>query len=123
METEWRGLMRIAICDDEAVQLQLIASYGRISKHLSSTLTIECYSNADALLFAYQEDYAIPILLLDIQMKGLNGMELAKLVRKYSKDTIIIFITGVSDYVYDGFNVQALNYLMKPIKKNSCSLV
>lgn len=110
--------MRIAICDDEAVQLQLIANYVEEYQNIyHQPLTIECYSNADALLFAYQEDYAIPILLLDIQMKGLNGMELAKLVRKYSKDTIIIFITGVSDYVYDGFNVQALNYLMKPIKK------
>ena len=79
--------MRIAICDDEAVQLQLIANYVEEYQNIyHQPLTIECYSNADALLFAYQEDYAIPILLLDIQMKGLNGMELAKLVRKYSKD-------------------------------------
>lgn len=54
------------------------------------------------------------ILFLDIQMPGRNGMEIAEELRKQHKDTILIFVTALSEYVYEAFDVGAFHYLVKP---------
>lgn len=56
------------------------------------------------------------ILFLDIELGKSNGVDIAKTIRKHSKDTIIIFVTGFSDYVFHGYDVGALNYILKPYK-------
>lgn len=105
--------MRIAICDDEAVQRELISKCVRLyfnEKH--STVHIEEYESAEQFLFNYNCDF--DIVLLDIQMTGMNGITLARELRKSNEELAIIFITGMSDYIFEGFEVKAINYLIKP---------
>ena len=67
-----------------------------------------------SLLFDYSEEKDFDILLLDIEMPGMTGVELAKTVRKENSTVQIIFITGYYEYFSDGFDVSALHYLIKP---------
>lgn len=110
--------MKIAICDDEASQLQSVKEDVEIwcKNHLSS-FTIFTFQSAEQLWMSIENSEQIDIYLLDIQMKGMNGMELAQKIRVTNEHSVILFISGVSDYVYDGFNVKALNYLLKPVKQ------
>ena len=57
------------------------------------------------------------MLLLDIEMGGMNGVELARRIRRENEIIQIIFITGYSDYIAEGYDVAALHYLMKPLKE------
>lgn len=112
--------MKIAICDDDSVQLKyiytLVRKWSNIAKNNS---VIFCYSNAEELLFNYTPG-CFDVLLLDIQMTGENGISLAKRIRSFNDDAAIIFITAVSDYVFDGYDVGAVQYLLKPVNENNC---
>jgi DNA-binding LytR/AlgR family response regulator len=72
------------------------------------------FPTAEAFLFEY-EDLVPDLVLLDIEMPGMNGVELAKRLRERNKLIQIIFITGFSEYIAEGYEVAALHYLIKPI--------
>jgi len=107
---------KIALCDDEAETLQhtssLVADWAA-SRQIS--LDMETFPSAEAFLFQYQEDKSYDILLLDIEMTGMDGVAMAKSVRREDEAVQIIFLTGYSDYILEGFEVAALHYLMKPV--------
>lgn len=69
------------------------------------------YQSGDALLLSNDQP---DILFLDIQMPGRNGMETARELRKKWKETILIFVTVIDDYVFQAFDVGAFHYLVKP---------
>ena len=71
---------------------------------------------ADAL--AYLEGEKADVALLDINMPGTDGMQLAKIIREKWTDTAIIFLTGYTEYALDAFAVHASGYLLKPVKKD-----
>ncbi|MGL4799634.1 MAG: LytR/AlgR family response regulator transcription factor, partial [Cellulosilyticaceae bacterium] len=74
------------------------------------------HTSGEALLGILEEDmYRYDVLLLDIQMKDLTGMDVARVIRQANTSTLIIFITGVVDYVFEGYSVKAFNYILKPI--------
>lgn len=110
--------MKIAICDDEPLQLKYIHSLVREwSKLVNESIEVSLYSNAEDLLFHYTP-CRFDALLLDIQMTGENGVSLAKRIRSFNDDAVIIFITAVSDYVFEGYDVGAVQYLLKPVDKD-----
>lgn len=100
--------MRIAVCDDEK-EVQMLLS-GKI-KGLYPEDSVVCYGSGEELLRAGE---AFDILLLDIQLAGRNGMETAAELRKKNRDTILIFITALEEYVFQAFDVGAFHYLVKP---------
>ena len=108
--------MRIAICDDEQKQIEyltsLVSSWGNKT---SVTCTIDTFQSAESFLFDYAEDKNRDILLLDIEMGGMNGVDLAKTIRRTNDAIQIIFITGFPDFIAEGYEVSALHYLMKPV--------
>jgi DNA-binding LytR/AlgR family response regulator len=108
----------IGLCDDNDVQLNYINS---LIDSWRSRRQIDCYvfnyHSAEELLFENEGTYPFDLLILDIQMGKMNGMELAKNVRAVDKNLMIAFITGLSDYVYEGYEVGALRYLLKPVKE------
>ncbi|MET1247390.1 LytTR family DNA-binding domain-containing protein [Sporolactobacillus sp. STCC-11] len=109
--------MRIAICEDDKTQREYLAAIVREwAKKSNKTLTLEHFENAQAFLFSWSADQSYDALLLDIQMPGLNGMNLARKVRERDEQLAIIFITGFSDYMDEGYEVSALHYLIKPVK-------
>ena len=101
--------MRIGVCDDEKNIRELISN--KIKKEYPNSEIIFFKSGEELLL----ESKDIDILLLDIQMPGRNGIEIARELRKKDKKVIIIFVTAVEDYVFEAFDVNAFNYIVKPI--------
>lgn len=110
--------MKIAICDDDKTQREYLATLVREwTKESNKTLMLELFENAREFLFSWSADQSYDALLLDIQMPGLNGMELARKIRERNELLAIIFITGFSDYMDEGYEVSALHYLIKPVKE------
>ena len=109
---------RIAICDDEQNQIEYLTSIvSAWSNENGHVCEMHTFPSAEAFLFAYEDDNAYDILLLDIEMKHITGVDLAKSIRKKDQTVQIIFITGYSEYISEGYEVAALHYLMKPVSK------
>ena len=73
------------------------------------------FPSAESFLFDYAEQKNYDFLLLDIEMPSMNGVELAQKIRQENNAVQIIFITGYSDFMAEGYEVSALHYLMKPV--------
>ena len=110
--------IKIAICDDEPQQIEyltaLVSSFGNRNDH---TCVVNSFNSAEAFLFEYSEDKSFDILLLDIEMGTMNGVDLAKTIRQTNDTVQIIFITGFPDFIAEGYDVSALHYLMKPVSE------
>ena len=109
--------MNIAICDDDQLQLTLLTKYcENWAKALNNKIYITTYPSSEAFLFAYEEGLIFDVLLLDIEMREISGMDLAKKLRSLKDDISIIFITGIKDHVFEGYDVEAMDYILKPVK-------
>lgn len=110
--------IRVALCDDEEPVREYL---GRLleewKEKQNDQLQIECFESAESFLFQYEEDKRWQLLILDIEMGKMNGVELAKKVREHNKEVQILFVTGYMDYISDGYEVEALHYLLKPVTK------
>jgi len=110
-------MYKIAICDDNSVFAQDLET---ICKKILNKLHIECpiqiFSNGKDLLDTYtKQNEKYHILLLDILMDGINGMDLAHKIRAFDKDVVIIFVSVTKEYMPQAFDVNASNYLEKPV--------
>ena len=100
--------MRIAICDDERTIREYLED---LVLTVDSSITVIQYEEGSKLL---EEDFNADILLLDIQMPGIDGMEAAKALRSRGSKVIIVFVTAIEEYVFDAFDVGAAGYIVKP---------
>lgn len=100
--------MQIAICDDEKEIREMLAEK---IQNIYPEAVLEIYQSGEKLLLL---DSQPEILLLDIQMAGKNGMETAREFRRNHKNTILIFVTALEEYVFQAFDVGAFHYLVKP---------
>ncbi len=101
----------ITICDDDK-SLQKILRQKIETFFFDKKIPCQivcCDSGEEALALPAPE-----LLFLDIQMSGKNGMEIARELRRHHKDTILIFVTAMPEYVYEAFDVGAFHYLVKP---------
>lgn len=113
--------MRIAIADDEQVYIDQLAAYLRqYAAEKKIDLQLETFLDGAQLLNGYTRRF--DILLLDIEMKELNGMETARNVRAQDSDVVIVFITNMAQYAINGYEVGALDYILKPISYYTFSL-
>jgi len=107
--------MRIAICDDVPRELENIEkralSWGLSRGHCCE---IQTFPSAEAFLFD-GADTVWSILLLDVEMTGMSGIELAKQLRREGVRAEIIFITSHFEFAGEGYEVDALHYLIKPV--------
>lgn len=116
---------KIAICDDSDVDRQYILNIvERWAVSTGHVVHTDMFPSAENFLFHYAEECNYDILLLDIEMKAMDGVSMAKILRKNNDTVQIIFITGYSDYILEGYEVAALHYLMKPVKEEKlCSVL
>lgn len=115
---------KVAICDDSDADrryiMDMVRSWASATGH---EVQIDGFPSAESFLFRYAGESDYDILLLDIEMGAMDGVTMAKELRK-SNDTVqIIFITGYSDYISEGYEVAALHYLMKPVNEEKLCLV
>ncbi|MDE7298388.1 MAG: response regulator, partial [Lachnospiraceae bacterium] len=108
---------RVAVCDDDEEQLRyiscLLKEWGTARQ---CPVEIGKYRSAESFLFGYEEK-PCDLLLLDIEMKGQSGMELARQLRAKKDRLPIVFSTGYSEYMPEGYEGEALHYMLKPLKK------
>lgn len=116
---------KIAICDDSDADRQYILNMvNRWAAGAGHEVRTDTFPSAESFLFHYADESDYDILLLDIEMGGMDGVSLAKRLRKNNDAVQIIFITGYSDYISEGYEVAALHYLMKPVKEEKlCSVL
>ena len=103
--------MNIAVVDDEeAIREQI----GGFIKKRNPDFNISVFDTGEGLLAAGKD---FDIIFLDIQMEGMGGIEAARTLRQSGVDAVVIFITGIREYVFEAFDVSAFHYLLKPIEE------
>lgn len=108
----------IAICEDSDTDRQYIAGLTECwSAKAGYVVKVSEFASAEQFLFHYAEKKDYDILLLDIEMGEMDGVTMAKKLRQENDTIQIVFVTGYSDYISEGYDVAALHYLMKPVKK------
>lgn len=114
---------RIAICDDRQEDREYVRQLtARWAQQRGNQVEMTEFCSAEQFLFSCpQPDF--DLLLLDIEMGEMDGVSLAKQVRRTNELMQIVFITGYSDYITEGYEVAALHYLMKPVKEEKLFVV
>lgn len=109
------------MCDDNAAERGLLGALAlEWARARSHEAKLEAYATADALLFALPDGGAPDLLLLDIDMPGTDGMELAHRLRERGGGAAgaqIVFVTGLAERSLEGYEVDAVSYLLKPVSE------
>lgn len=106
--------IRIGVVEDEPTACQKVLDYlNRYQAENSENFTVSVFDDGAKIVEGYRPIY--DILLLDIEMKQMDGMEAARRIRKVDGSVVIVFITNASQYAINGYEVQALSYLLKPV--------
>ncbi len=102
--------MRVAICDDDRESCARLRS---LIKQQRPDCEVVCFDTGKRFLEAGQH---FDILLLDVQMEEMSGIEVARVLRIKQERTILIFVTALKEYAAEAFEVSAFNYLLKPVE-------
>ena len=109
---------RVAVVDDSNIDAEYVQSILEVwAQDRQAGVQAQRFVSAENFLFHYADDKAWDILLLDIEMGAMDGVSLAKKIRKSNETVQIVFITGFAEYISEGYEVSALHYLMKPVKQ------
>ena len=107
-------MIKFAICDDEPYMIQEISNH--LSQYMSkmkiTSYRINSFPNGHSLL---DSDHDFDVIFLDIQMEQPNGMETAKILRQRRNHSLLVFVTVLKEYVFHAFEVEAYDYLIKPL--------
>lgn len=113
-------MINIGICDDE---LHYRTKIKDILKEILSSYPINYniyeFSSGEELLSNYPKD--LDILIMDIQMKIINGMDTARKIREFDQKLEIIFMTSFTEFMQEGYEVKAYRYILKPISERKIS--
>jgi DNA-binding LytR/AlgR family response regulator len=114
-------IMRVAVCEDEDKYTeQLIKYINEWAEEKNIHVEIFTHITAEKFLYEWEDSEDYDMLFLDIKMGSISGMELAKIIRKTNKDVAIVFATNMKEYAIKGYSVDAMQYLLKPVRKEEC---
>lgn len=110
--------IKIGILEDEASFTEMLKEFiHRWAQERNCLVEIYSYLSGEAFFLDYEDNEYFDLLFLDIMMpSGPNGMEVAQIIRKTNRDMIFIFLTSTNSYMNEGYDVSALQYLIKPIR-------
>ena len=112
-----KSVLKIAIVDDEREMTDLVEGYVRkyaAQKGIAFQITV--FHDGETFLTSYTADY--DIVLLDIEFgNGLNGIEIARELRKMDESAVLMFITNMPQYAINGYEVNAVDYVLKPVNE------
>ena len=108
-------MINIAVCDDEKCMLEKIEEMAEdFFRKKNTDITVVEYSSGEELL---KSNERIDILFLDIEMRGMDGIETARMLRAQGYNGFLIFITVLKEMVFRSFEVQPFDYLVKPVQR------
>lgn len=109
-------MLRIALCDDEQeARDSLRFQLEKTMYEGDEDIVYEFTSGETALRWLKNHPGEVDLLFLDVEMKAMTGMETAEGIRQFDKELLIVFVTGYSEYVFDGYRTGALDYVLKPV--------
>ena len=114
-------MLRIGICDDTATARESLRLLCLKHFRLEEPEFFEFSTGDGAVRWLKGHPGALDLLFLDIEMPGLSGMEAAEAIRAFDREVLLAFVTGYTDYVYDGYAVGAMGYLVKPVSEEKLS--
>ena len=107
-------MLKIAVVEDDVNYARQLSEYlCRYERERGAELTVTQFSDGDQLIEGYRPEF--DMILMDIEMPLLDGMETARLIRRTDPEVVIIFITNMAQYAIQGYEVDALDYVLKPI--------
>ncbi|WP_415347128.1 LytR/AlgR family response regulator transcription factor [Clostridium perfringens] len=108
-------MLNICLCDDEENVLEYYTNkINELSEKNNFMFTIETFTSGESLIFELEDNpNRFNIIIVDIIMKNINGIESAKVLRRNGYNGIIIFLTSSKDFALDAFSVEPLNYILK----------
>lgn len=106
--------MKLAVVDDDKKMTDLLEGYiRRFEKENNLSVQVSVFHNPNDFLSGYSRDY--DLVLMDIEMPGLNGIETAKELRRMDGRVVLMFITNMAQYAINGYEVEAADYVIKPV--------
>jgi len=109
--------LRIAICEDtDNDRIRLSDAIKDWANTRNVKIEILCYPNAEAFIFIWP-NISFDIIFIDIELGKMTGVELAEYIRHTDKNILIVFVTNYQQYVFNGYDVNALHYLIKPLSQ------
>ena len=112
-------MYRIALCDDEQTELaktqKMLSNYRKLHPELD--FDIGTFENAGQLLIKIQDGYLPDLILMDIYMEGMTGIEAARKLREMENKSRVIFLTTSERHALEAFRVEAVQYLVKPVSE------
>ncbi len=110
-------MLRIGICDDEVgARDALRFSLERLLREDEGKVFYDFSSGEGIVKWLTKHSSELDLLFLDVELGGISGMETARQIRQRNLNLMIVFVTGYTDFVFDGYAVGAIDYLVKPIK-------
>ncbi|MGL5436406.1 MAG: LytR/AlgR family response regulator transcription factor [Lachnospiraceae bacterium] len=107
-------MLRMAIVDDEKMYIDQMQEYIRqYAQEKNREIQTNVFLNGNELLDNYSPQF--DIILLDIEMGDMNGMDAARKIRTMDQDVVLVFVTNMAQYAINGYEVGALDYVLKPI--------
>ena len=115
-------MLKIAICEDEKEQQQILERL-ITSERLSELYELDKFDSGEDLVSVYEAGQRFSIILLDMKMKELDGIQTAEIIREYDENCIIIIITSIIEYAVSGYSIDAYDFILKPIDEKKFSKV
>ncbi len=113
-------MLRIALCDDTVEELNRIEGYIKEYKAKSDIeIVYDCFGSGAELLARVNTGVFYDLIFLDVVMPVINGIDTAKEIYSKNKATKIIFLTISPEFALDSYSVSALDYIIKPINRES----
>lgn len=111
-------MIKVGICDDLEEELEIQKNIVQnIMKELCVNAEVLCFQSGEDLLYEIEQKGKMDIILMDIEMKGMNGVETAKIIRKNDFSVILIFISHYDQYCKEMISVQPFSFIDKPISE------
>jgi DNA-binding LytR/AlgR family response regulator len=127
LENNLGDKMQIAVCDDQKVCLNILLENIKkclddLGKDYLDTI-VDTYVSGESLIQAFKKGKSYDLIYLDIKMSNLNGFETAKVLRDIDNRVIIIFVTSLTDYIFNCFEYRPFWFITKPINEEKFKYV